>query len=257
MNGQAFTLIVVAIVTPLLLKGMGKFFPSKAPIPSESEFSNKEVQKWNLISFGLYMVFWGVIGLPLWWILTQIYRLYLSLCESTEIFVGPPDVTFSMPAFFAALALGAYIVTIFLRRKLGVRYEAYCLASSRQYGVAIDSDTLGKVMGPVMLTAALAGALCIFRAKIAFYEDSMLSCGPIFCESHAYSDISEIGQATHFRAPNGNTVANLHLFLRFKDGSLWAPFMLRGEVAKQEEIMKFLGRKTGLEIKTAEMLPEK
>jgi hypothetical protein len=254
---QAFTFGAIAIVTPLAIRGMGKLFPSKAPIPSELEFSAKEVQKWNLISLPLYLLSWPVIGYPLWLALGQIYQWYSSSFDSAALFIGPPKVALAIPALFGALGLGAVPVTYFLRKKLGIRYEAYCLASSRQYGVAVDSKKLTKIMVPILVIGVLAAIVCIFKAKLAFYDDHLISCGPISCDSRSYSEISEIGKSTHFRAPNGNVVANQDFFLRYKDGTLWAPFMLRGEVAKQDEVAKLLGQKTGLEIKTTEMLPEK
>jgi len=108
----------------------------------------------------------------------------------------------------------------------------------------------------IFLIVLIFGTACLFHAKIVFYDDHFISCGPTTCESRQYSDISEFGVSSHTRAPIGTIVARQDLYIKYKDRTMWKPFFLLGSDFKQEEVLRLLTEKTGLTVKYVTALPE-
>lgn len=79
----------------------------------------------------------------------------------------------------------------------------------------------------------------------------------VSCETRRYSEISELGAATYLKTPSGKLVANPNIFIRYKDGTLWEPFLLQGEAIKQAEVIVLLRGKTALTFKIEDVFPEK
>jgi len=255
---QALVTRTVTFVTPFLFRVVRKLFIHKASLSSAQALSDKEVQKWNLISALLFSLSWVMIGVPLWLLLKQLYVWYSASFEASRIYIGPPEIAFVAPSLFGAMGLGVFWVTLFLRHKLENRFDEYCEAATYdQYKITVNSDKIAKFYVYFLCSVFLFSTFSVFRAKIVFYNDHFLSCGAVFCESHQYSEISEIGKATHFKTSNGNLIERQTLFIRYKDGNLWKPALLQEDAAKQEEVLKMVAEKAGLTIKIEEFLPER
>lgn len=253
---QAITAGIIAVAVPLALRGLSKAFPAKkTPIPTEKEFSSKDVQKINFIVLPLFFLFAAVAGGLVWLILLGLYDVYKSMIGTSEMFIGPPTSALSLPALFSGILASCWPLSIVMRRILKDRYELYIQASSRQYG-GMDSNRVMTAMTSLIVPLVILGSAAIFHSKIVIFSDRMNACGLISCLERPFLEISEIGLSTHAKAPNGNIVSRRDFYLRFKDGSVWSPFLLSGDLPLQTDLANVLSGKTGLKVNAVDLLPE-
>lgn len=246
---------VAAVAMPLIILGLSKAFPSKSSaIPTENEFSNKEVLKWNRIILPISFVFAILSGGVFWLLITFLYSIYRSSLEPTEIFVGSPVGTFALPALFVGLIVGSQFSKTITRVLLKDRYELYIGASNRQYG-GMNSEKILKGLNALFAVLILSSTIELFHLKIMVFNDRLTACGLVSCDTYPFQDFTEIAQSSHARAPNGSIVLRQDLYFRFKDGTFWSPNLLSGDPI-QNKVVSFLSEKTGLKVKYVEMLPE-
>ena len=252
---QIVSIVAVSVTLPLILRYLGKLFPPKhGRMPSEEQFSTAEVKKWNSIAIPIYFILSGFCGWVIWFFLKRINDFFRGVDEHVLIQVGVPSVALALPAMIGGLAVGALLIGTLGRMLLKDRYELYELASSRQFG-GMDSKKMMKPFLFIFVLIVVAGSAALMRTKILVFNDRIESCGPIRCKTYLVSEILEIGQSRHAIAPIGKRVVSRDLYVRFKDGSLWSPFLLRGEPL-QNKVAETLSSLTSLPVKQIDLLPE-
>ncbi|MBK7891918.1 MAG: hypothetical protein IPJ84_14080 [Bdellovibrionales bacterium] len=252
---QIASIVAVSVTLPLILRYLGKRYPPKEGwMPSEEQFSTAEVNRWNLIAIPIYIILSGFCGWVVWFFLKRINDFFRSVDEHVLIQVGVPSVTLALPAMTGGLAIGAVLIGALGRMLLKDRYELYELASSRQFG-GMDSKKIMKPFLFVFLLIVVGGSVILIRTEILVFKDRIESCGPISCKTYLVSEIIEIGQSHHAIAPNGKRVASRDLYIRFKDGSFWSPFLLRGDPL-QNKVAETLSFLTSLPVKQVDQRPE-
>ena len=245
---------LVAALIPISFAALMKFFPDRnVKIPTEKEFSNSEMAKWALISLFIFFGIAGFLGYSVWQITLFTYKLLHSRNESL-ILIGMPDTAFALPAFFSSMAISYPLLEAILKRLLKDRYALFSGASMRQHG-SVASNAAMKVLSFIAIVFFLLGNLYFFQWKMVFYPTYFEDCGLLSCSKHLYSQVSEVGIAEKFIAPNGSIARNQNLYLQFQDGRVWSPYILRGH-CQIENVANLVSEKAKIIVKKIEYLPE-
>lgn len=253
----ALTHLLIAAILPIVFWLCSKLFPASPskPIPSEAEFPNNEVIKWNFVSLPFMFFYATTGGYLLWYFLKTAYAFYRAQASDAEMFIGATDDAWFLVAIFGGIISAWPPLAFTLRLIMKDRYELYMRASSREFG-GWDAERMLKGFSIFVVSAIVLGSAAIVNCKVVLYKDRLLSCGPLTCMRQAYQDIVEVGLSTHVKAPNGNILERRELYVRFKDGTLWEPYLEGGEPV-HDKVARVLGEKTGLPIGTAEFPPGK
>lgn len=242
-------------ISEFVLKMMSKYFPPTRPMPTQEEFSDRQVTKWNFIALPLFLLFASICGGFAWLLGVALSRNYHALIAPPSVLVGVSEEAYAIPAIFAGIALSVLPLSFVLKKLLKERYDLYMLAATRHYG-GYDPDRVMRFFGTFTAVACAIGMAMLLQIKFALYDDKLVWCGAIYCESHDYGEISEYGIAAKFTAPNGTTKKAKNLVVRFGDNSLWTPSLLRDD-PKLPQIEKLLKEKTNLPLLQFEIAPDK
>lgn len=252
---QAITSGVIAATVPLVLKLMVKYFPDKqSRMPTELEFSDKEVQKWNFVYFPIFISSTAISTLVVQQLTVLTYHLTVPNQDIAPFFIGMPDLAFFTPAFFISLVLTHPLNATILKKLLKDRYELYLMASTRKFG-AMNNQAIMKFFSILVLLIFIVGNLFLFQTKLIFLSDHFTDSGILSNKNYEYSQISEIGLSEYFTAPNGNLIKRQILYLKFKNGFFWSSFFMNG-YDRNEDLAAFLSLKSNVEILRPNYLPE-
>lgn len=241
-------------VIHLVLRLLARYFPAGDKMPTTEEISDDEVLKWNLVTLPLFLVFAAATGFLLWGFSMELYHFYRSFYQP-DLFVGLADDIFGIPAIFGGIFLSLPPLTFTLKLIMKDRYELYFWAASREFDGGYNPY---KVLRAFSVFFAIILALVynsFFLIGFSLYQNEMSLCGPVSCSHAKYSEVTEIGQFTHFKTLIGDVKETRNIYIRLKNGDLWVTRLLR-EDPVQDEILARVSQKTGLLVRHVDMEPK-